>query len=666
MKRSLRPLCLLLALVLCLTVFTACSEGEDFLEPDDEGYEDTLPEEEQPLDGQNENPGASIGTWSVFVYLCGTDLESGQGSATQNLEEMFDVSTNGNVNLVVQTGGTAEWWTEGISADTLGRYIIEDGFMTLVDEQPSASMGDANTLGSFLTWGVENYPAEKYMVVFWNHGGGAASGVAFDELYNSDSLTLPEIGAGLAAANAHFEVIGFDTCLMATLENAAMVAPYGSYMVASEETEPGGGWAYDQWLQPLADDPAMDGEQLGRIICDSYMDKCESTGDRDMATLSVTDLTAIPQLVASFDAMADEMTGVTEELSTLQTFAQGAIRAESYGGNNEEEGYTNMVDLGDLTINTQDVVSATAETVLDDLFSAVKYNVCGASRSQANGLSVFFPLGTNLEELDLYAPGAVSGSYLRFIEAFIPDWTVPEDLELQTPAVENAVNTSDYAFAAETSLNQDGYYQLNITGDIELVQSVQFALYYMDHEYNEYMCLGMDNDIEADWESGVFLDNFRSVWMTLDGNLCAPTLVAEEDGYNIYTIPVMLNGERTNLRAAYIWDSEEVGHYEIYGAWKGIDTDSGMSDRNIVKLKGGDEVTLLFDAVNWDTGEEITYEMGSFTVSGTVVMDETSLPDGDYLYQYVVTDIHGEKTYTKEAIMEIRDGETTIYETEEA
>ena len=49
------------------------------------------------------------GTWTVFVYLCGTDLESDGGFATGDVQEMLNASTGSNVRFVVQTGGTYYW-----------------------------------------------------------------------------------------------------------------------------------------------------------------------------------------------------------------------------------------------------------------------------------------------------------------------------------------------------------------------------------------------------------------------------------------------------------------------------------------------------------------------------------------------------------------------------
>ena len=83
-------------------------------------------------------------------------------------------------------------------------------------------------------------------VILWDHGGGSISGVCFDEI-SDDSLSLREIDTGLlstmknAGMTDTFEFIGFDACLMSTVETANVLASYSDYMIASEESEPGSG-----------------------------------------------------------------------------------------------------------------------------------------------------------------------------------------------------------------------------------------------------------------------------------------------------------------------------------------------------------------------------------------------------------------------------------------
>lgn len=655
--RKITKLTALLLTVLMLFALVGCSDEKasepTYTEPQ---YEDvTAPQQSAELPNE-------AAKWTVLMYLCGTDLESNFGSATQNIAEMVVDIPSDDVNVILQTGGTAQWQNDVVDPSAIQRWRVVEYDLELVDEQPLASMGDAQTLADFLVWGTENYPAEKTMVLFWDHGGGSAAGVAYDELYENDFLSLSELKAGLEAPGISYELVGFDTCLMATMELANILSPMANYMVASEELEPGSGWDYSAWLTQLYESPDTGGAALGRVICDSYYEKCALSGNEAMATLSLIDLKKLPALMESFEAMVGEMSGITSDITTYRDFVQGAMRAENYGGNNDNEGYTNMVDLGDLAMNTVSVLPQTADNVLTALFDAVVYSVKGESRSEANGLSVFFPLAFDDDMLTSYALKAMpSAGYVRFIEG-ISGWTAPSDI--QAPQLESAVSKDEYTLEYETYLDDESMFNLSVTGGLETVASVAFDLYYMDYEYNEYMLLGRDNDITADWDSGLFTDNFRGVWPIINGFYCSLTLLEENENYNLYSIPVMLNGEKTSLRAAYVFDENGGGAFEVYGAWNGIDGETGMSSRNIVKLKDGDEVTLLFDCYNWDTGETQTYQIGSFTVDGPVLMVESLLYNGDYAYSFTITDIFGETYTTDSVIMECIDGEISVYETE--
>lgn len=494
--------------------------------------------------------GSTGKSWIVFLYLCGTDLESTQGAASDNLSELMEISNNKNVNFIIETGGTSNWHSNSISSDKIQRYMIKDNELTLVDEEELSSMGDAKTLGEFLKWGVKNYPADKYMTVLWNHGGGSIAGVEFDELYNNDSLSLEELSQGLAMADTQFEIIGFDACLMATLENAAAIAPYGKYMVASEEYEPGGGWNYQSWGEYLSENPECDGSQLGKKICDSYLEKCSTTGDDDMATLSVVDLSKINSLKASFDNTAKEMTGITEDINEFNVFSKATVKAENYGGNTEEEGYTNMVDLGDLVIKTESVLEDTSAAMLSSLKDSIIYEVKGESRKNANGISVFYPLRADNNEYNKYSKISISKNYSIFLERLSSNWTAPDGAQNEKP--ENAVTSEADTIKSTTYISENGCYSLEITDGLDAVQSVKFNLFYMDYDYNEYMFMGLDNDINCDYKKGEFYDNFRGVWPTINGYYCELNLIEEEEDYNLYSIPILLNGEEMNLRVAYV------------------------------------------------------------------------------------------------------------------
>ena len=277
------------------------------------------------------------GGWTILVYLCGTDLESEGNSASADIYEAISAQYSEDVHIVYQTGGTSQWYYD-FSNSTIQRYVNIEGDLELVGEIPNASMGSADTLADFVSWGVENYPAENMGLVFWNHGGGSISGVCFDELYESDSLSLREIDKALNSVydkmTDKFEFIGFDACLMSTLETANILVPYANYMFASEELEPGGGWNYTDIMNYLAENPDASGAELGEMQCASYYQHCIDNGDSEGTTFAITNLSALDELLVSFDKTAQEM----YESGRLNDIARAVYGVDNFGGNNRSEG----------------------------------------------------------------------------------------------------------------------------------------------------------------------------------------------------------------------------------------------------------------------------------------------------------------------------------------
>ncbi|MCC6094045.1 MAG: clostripain-related cysteine peptidase [Eubacterium sp.] len=643
-----------------------------------------------PGESGSDEPG-----WTLLVYLCGSDLESDGGMATLNLEEMCSASLPDNVNVIVETGGTSSWQNDVVDADVLGRYRITDGDLEEVGSVDSASMGDPATLSDFIQWGVSEYPSAHYGLVLWDHGGGNADGVCYDELYDSDNLTMPELQEAVSGSPCTFDMIGFDACLMASMETAKALNGAGYYLVASEETEPGEGWDYTTVLDALGENPSMKGDTLGKVICDSFMDKCDSQGVADEATLSVVDLTAISSLDSEFDSYTSGMALAAENVQTLNGVASGADRAESYGGNTPSEGYCNMVDVVDLVQNTQDYVESDGTGLLQAIDRAVVYETHGSGRENSNGISVFYPISVSSEEVEAYAGISDDAPYLQYIAAVTDnydsmDWseiwssydsdqedtgTVSGSSVESTSGVSEAIQSqladlapvtgSDFDVQFEQSLDDDGYLNLSITSDLDAVKSVHFLLWYEtdgseDADATEYVYLGEDNDIEADWDKGTFKDNFFGSWMTIGGEYISAELIEETDNYNLYSIPAEVNGEETNLRAIYDFNKEE---YRVLGIYDGMDTGSDtnafMTSRGIRPLEEGDEVAFLLPTYEADTDENIWYTTDTVTWSDDVVMEDEDLGDGFFLYMYEITDIFG-NTYDSDPVEMQAEGDSII------
>lgn len=612
------------------------------------------------------------GSWAVYWYLCGSDLESNGGFATNDLSELMEVELPENVNVVIETGGSAVWQNDLMDADKLQRWLYNSEGLQLVDEQPSASMGEAQTLADFLSFAKENYPAEKTAVVFWNHGGGSVTGAAFDEIYGYDSLTLDEMYQAFSSVwnpsmeKQPLELIGFDTCLMATVDVAYTFADLAHYLVASEETEPANGWYYSQWVGTLAQNPSMNGEELGKVICDAYYAGCEEVGTQDNTTLSLTDLTKVQTLLDAYDTFgAEALAAACTDPGFFSQFGRVAAQSENYGGNTKEQGYTNMVDLGHMARQSVGMLGS-AQEVLDALDDCVLYQVGGQYRTEATGLSCYYSYNGDVEDFNSYAGlgAGVAFKYFYSYEltgeldnsgmAYIADMDFEE-----LPEVKNLLST-DWD-GAPLDLDEDGVSFLTLGPEAnDILAGIGFSLYYVDEESDMMLLLGTDNDMNADWDNGVFSDNFRGVWGSIDGNIVYMELSYESEDYNLYAIPVLLNGEEYNLQVVYDFSTDG---WNVLGARQGIDN-SGMADKELRLLQEGDEITTIWYMSTASGDDEFEpYTAATVTVTADTAFGEMELPDGSYSMVYEMRDAMDNYAYSEPVTFDCADGDiyTTIY-----
>lgn len=150
--------------------------------------------------------------------------------------------------------------------------------------------------------------------------------------------------------------------------------------------------------------------------------------------------------------------------------------------------------------------------------------------------------------------------------------------------------------------------------------------------------LGMDNDVDFDETTGIVRDNFDGTWVQLGGQFVSLFLMDENDGKYSYSVPIKLNGQDMDLQIIYDTNTETTS---ILGAWKGIDPDTGLSDRNIIKLKAGDIITPMFYSYDLVTDKDEDIPGEPFTVQDPTKLELQGdyLPQGEYLYGFYIEDI---------------------------
>ncbi|MBR6006895.1 MAG: peptidase C11, partial [Clostridia bacterium] len=353
---------------------------------------------------------------TIMVYMCGTDLESKYGMGSNDLQEMINAGANNpNLNLIVYTGGCSKWKNSVVSSQYNQIYKIGNGGVArLVENDGKDSMTKPATLTRFINFCTTNFPANRYELILWDHGGGSVSGYGYDEKYSSSgSMSLKGINEALKASNTTFDFIGFDACLMATLENALMLESYADYLIASEETEPGVGWYYTNWLKNLSNNTSMPTLEIGRQIVDDFVSECDRTCQGQKTTLSVTDLA---ELGATVEPKFNEFAAATTELIKTDYKKVSDARNSS-----REFATSSKIDQIDLVHLARNLGTDEANALADAILKAVKYNKTSSNMTNCYGLSIFFPYRKSSmvdSAVSTYKAIGLDNAYSRCIQQF--------------------------------------------------------------------------------------------------------------------------------------------------------------------------------------------------------------------------------------------------------
>ena len=129
---------------------------------------------------------------TIMIYMCGTDLESRSAMASKDLQEMLSANVGDKINLIIYTGGCKKWQNNVISNSVNQIYQVKGGkLICLEDNMGQAAMTAPDTLTGFIKYASAKFPADRYELIMWDHGGGSTGGYGYDEKYaSSGSMSL--------------------------------------------------------------------------------------------------------------------------------------------------------------------------------------------------------------------------------------------------------------------------------------------------------------------------------------------------------------------------------------------------------------------------------------------------------------------------------------------
>jgi len=337
-----------------------------------------------------------LAEWTVMVYMSGDNtLDS---AAWNDLGEMEDVGSTGQVRIVAQLDpytpssctGTYRYYVTGTAAQgtSYPEYPAD-----IVDSLSEQDMADPSVLGNFVNWATTNYPADHYLLVFWDHGGGwreegmINKGVMVDDT-SGTFMDMVDLADALDLINEHIDIIGFDACLMQMIEVAyqieSSVTDVPDYMVGSEDSEWNDGWPYDDFLSHLTSNPTMSAATLGETIVDDYVNSGPTN-----ATLSLIDLNDFSSIADPiFTAFQIALKGSTHQTK----IAAARVLAQNYA-------YSNNYRIRDIYDFAERIYmlgvydcQAEANAVMNFVDNVVVYEGwVGPDVANSHGLSIYLP-----------------------------------------------------------------------------------------------------------------------------------------------------------------------------------------------------------------------------------------------------------------------------------
>ncbi|MCD4684973.1 MAG: thrombospondin type 3 repeat-containing protein, partial [Anaerolineae bacterium] len=463
------------------------------------------------------------------------DLEA---YALADLDEMEFIGSHESVNVVVQLD-RAEGFDQS-NGDWTGtrRYFVtrDTNYLrvnsAVVEEIPEVNTGDPAALVDFTTWAMTSYPAERYALIIWDHGGSWL-GVATDNSADHDDLTLPELDQALAEVQAQtgggkLDLVAFDACLMGAFEVYDTLAPYSAYGLGSAELIPGNGFDYLGALDLLVADPTMDGAGFGRAMIDSFIIfYTEVLTNYDIFNLVLVDLAETEAVLAALG----DVTGMIDNdpVAALEAISKARNDTALFGAFDDPQ-FVDFWAAADffqfmqlLSDHTEDeALSAAALEVAEAGEHMVLYFRGSNIRPEDSGVSIFFPRNAlqfrQGDRDDRYydeAPGDMD-LWRSFLETFYDTAATQTNIFALSGAVEGVSGDTGEALF-ELGFGQSTVARAQFVVILQIGNGQSIIVDY----------LRVDTELEADAQAVVAWEG-QVPWLT-NGNAEVPVLVIRSE-----------------------------------------------------------------------------------------------------------------------------------------
>lgn len=323
-------------------------------------------------------------------------------AALADISEMEAVGSTDNLNIIVQldlSGGA-----------TTKRYRIMKGSSGLISDLGELDMASPQTLTDFLIWAKDAYPADRTMLILWDHGNGWDQGdgpsspkllntpgyIAYsifnDNDNNSMFLSNHKVKNAIKDSGIKIDILGLDASIMGTIEALHEFRDLSDVIITSQEVGEEHGWDYTAILSKLTSSPNVDEEDLSRVIVNSYKAFFEdqfypsNPVYEKRHTLSALRTKYISSIATEVDMLAQKFIALLENPESregvLGLIKEARDKVQDIDRYVQPYVYVDLVDLDRLLAQDTKISSLLSDAVI------AEYH--GSARGNAHGISIVF------------------------------------------------------------------------------------------------------------------------------------------------------------------------------------------------------------------------------------------------------------------------------------
>lgn len=587
------------------------------------------------------------------------------GAASTDIGEMTSGVWSDKVQIVIQTGGARRWSNQLINPNRTQRFLYKDGQFSEIENLPLQPSYEPETLAEFLEYCRDNYPSDHRMLVLWNHGGGAF-GYGNDSIIGG-SMSLKNIREALSSVYSPdinkpaFDIIGFDACLMSSLEVTHALDGFASYYTLSEEVEPGDGWDYGPWLQAMTDDPTLSAPQIGRAIADSYMDFYMTQNvNLDIlsndVTFAVLDAKKCAELYDAYcDLARAQLIRAADDISVLSEIGRCSDKSTHYCSFIYD--VYNTVDLANYVDHMVDSFPEECSRVKNLIGEAVLYHRENGSLSDSEGISVYLParirdfsgMGYFLEYVnDIAEDDTIRALYYYKVAGCLND-ELKKHLATLTDVKPKTLNTTLFRQFSRLApeIVEDGF-SIPVGEELQsLMQGYEMETCVYDRDNLTITYYGRENTLRLDGE-GNLVGSFDGQWICLDGVPLAVEVASSSASSVEYRAKVLCDGKESYL----VFDCDrDTGEFSINGIREIPDPNTdGINyltvSRSMTEIKDGSKIIPVYVVDDLKTNQRTEKKGETVKLTSSSRITRKALPNGYYLCSAVITDQRGESYYS--------------------